>query len=357
MMKLFGFALWTAIAGFTLWLLVVGKALILPLIVAVVFWYLIATLTKAYGHVGTWGYRVPGWLARTLAVATFVALLAFLIDLTLANIEKVVEAAPVYQANLERLFGKTVAFIGIAELPTADEIRSRIDLAGLVANLASGMASFAGNVGIILVYLVFLVVEQKGFSAKLDALAGPDPARIARVRGIIRRINTDIRTYLWVKTLLSAVTGLISWIVMKAVGLDLAEFWAVLIFLLNFIPTIGSILGLVFPALLALAQFEDPLVPFVILTTLLGLTQIVTGNVIEPRMMGRTLKLSPLVILVSLAAWGSLWGVIGMFLSVPITVIAMIICAQFPQTRPVAILLSDDGNIAHLDDGTTRGDQ
>lgn len=356
-MRLLGFALWAAVAGFTLWLLVVGKALILPLVVAVVFWYLIATLTKAYGHVGTWGYRVPGWLALTLAVATFIALLAFLVDLTLANIEKVVDAAPAYQANLESLFGNAVAFIGVEELPTAEEIRNRIDLAGLVAGLASGMANFAGNVGIILVYLAFLLVEQKGFAAKVDALAGPDPARIDRVRGIIGRINTYIRTYLWVKTLLSAVTGLVSWIAMKAIGLDLAEFWAVLIFLLNFIPTIGSILGIVFPALLTLAQFEDPLVPFVVVTVLLGLTQIVTGNVVEPKIMGRTLKLSPLVILVSLAVWGSLWGVIGMFLSVPITVIAMIIFAQFQETRSVAILLSDDGDIAHLENDSARGGQ
>ena len=354
-MRLLGFALWTAIAGFTLWLLVVGKALFLPFVVAVVFWYLIATLTKACGHLGTWGFRVPGWLALAFAIAAFVAVLAFLVDLTLANVERVVEAAPVYQANLERLFVDAVAFAGIGEMPTAEELRQRVDLGGLVADLASAVAGFAGDVGIVLVYLAFLLVEQKRFAPKLEALAGPDPARIARIRAVIGRINTDIRTYLWVKTLLSALTGLVSWIVMKAVGLDLAEFWAVLIFLLNFIPTVGSILGLVFPALLTLAQFEEPLAPFVVVTALLGLTQVVTGNVVEPRMMGRSLKLSPLVILVSLAVWGSLWGVIGMFLSVPITVIAMIVFAQFPRTRPVAILLSDDGSIAHLEDGPTGG--
>ncbi len=353
-MRLPGLALWAAIAGFTLWLLVVGKALILPIVVAVVFWYLVATLTRAYGRMGV---RVPGWLALTLAVATFGMLFAFLVDLTLANIEKVVEAAPAYQVNLERLFASAVAFIGIAELPTAEEIGNRIDLAGLVGNLAGGLANFVGDVGIILVYLAFLLVEQKGFAAKLDALTGPDPLRIARVRRIVERINADVRTYLWVKTALSAATGLVSWVVMKAIGLDLAEFWAVLIFLLNFIPTIGSILGIVCPALLTLAQFEDPLVPFIVVTAFLGLTQIVTGNIIEPRMMGRTLKLSPLVILVSLALWGTLWGVVGMFLSVPITVIAMIILAQFPRTRAVAILLSDDGSIAHLESDEDEKEQ
>ncbi len=344
--------LWAAVAGFSLWLVVEGRALILPFVVAVVLWYLIATLRQVYARVRA----CPGWLTLILAVATVVVLIAVLVDLTLANANAVVDAAPVYQANLVQHFGNVAAFFGIAELPTIGEIRNRVDLAGLVTSLASGMATFVGNVGIVLVYLAFLLVEQGHAASKLDALLDGHAGRIARVRHVVSRINADIRTYLWVKTLLSVVTGAVSWLVMKAVGLDLAEFWAVLIFFLNFIPTIGSILGIVFPALLTLAQFAEPLVPFVMVTALLGVTQIVTGNVVEPRMMGRTLKLSPLVILLALALWGSLWGVIGMFLSVPITVIALIIFAQFRQTRPIAILLSDDGNIAHLEDDNHEGE-
>ncbi|MCY4608429.1 MAG: AI-2E family transporter [bacterium] len=344
--------LWAAVAGFSLWLVVEGRALILPFVVAVVLWYLIATLRQVYARVRA----CPGWLTLILAVATVIAFIAVLVDLTLANVNAVVDAAPLYQANLVLHFGNAAAFFGIAELPTIGEIRNRVDLAGLVTSLASGMATFVGNVGIVLVYLAFLLVEQGHAASKLDALLDGNAGRITRVRQVIARINSDIRTYLWVKTLLSVVTGAVSWIVMKAVGLDLAEFWAVLIFFLNFIPTIGSILGFVFPALLTLAQFSEPLAPFVMVTALLGATQIVTGNVIEPRMMGRTLKLSPLVILLALALWGSLWGIIGMFLSVPITVMALIIFAQFRQTRPIAILLSDDGNIAHLENDNGEGE-
>ncbi|MBN35712.1 MAG: permease [Rhodospirillaceae bacterium] len=348
-MNLLSFSLYAAIAGFTLYILVVGKALILPFAVAVVFWYLIATLARTYSRMGAWGFRIPGWLAMTLACLTFFAVLSAFVDLTRDNIEQVVAAAPVYQANLERLLNDVVALLGIEKVPTIEQLRDQINLGSIAGQLASGVASFAGNVGIILVYAIFLLIEQKGFSAKLDALVGSDPDRRKRVHRTLDRINTDIRTYLWVKTLLSIATGGISYFVMIAVGVDLAEFWAVLIFLLNFIPTIGSILGIVFPALLTLVQFEDPITPFIIVTTLLGATQIVTGNVVEPKMMGRSLSLSPLVILISLALWGSIWGVIGMFLSVPIIVIAMIIFAQFKATRPVAILLSSDGNVSHLE--------
>ncbi|MBC6440121.1 MAG: AI-2E family transporter [Rhodospirillales bacterium] len=354
-MNLLSFTLYTAIAGLTLYLLIVGRALILPFVVALVFWYLIATLARIYGQLGTWGYRVPGWMGMTLAILTFVAVLAAFVDLTRSNINDVVGAAPLYQANLERVFRELIAFLGVNRLPSVEQLREQIDLGNIAGQLASGVAGFAGNVGIILVYVIFLLVEQKGFGAKIDALVGGDPARVARVRRILDRINADVRTYIRVKTLMSAATGGISYLVMIAVGVDLAEFWAVLIFLLNFIPTIGSILGIVFPALLTLVQFADPWVPFIVVSSLLGATQIVTGNVVEPRMMGRSLSISPVVIVISLALWGSIWGVIGMFLSVPITVIAMIVMAQFEATRPVAILLSADGNVSHLEDDGGEG--
>ena len=132
--------------------------------------------------------------------------------------------------------------------------------------------------------------------------------------------------------------------VLVAVGLDLAGFWAFVIFLLAYIPTIGSLLGVIFPALMALLQFGG-ISEFLIIAVGLGAAQLVIGNVLEPRMMGRSLNLSSLVVIVSLAVWGSLWGVTGMFLSVPITVVLMIILAQFKQTRPIAILLSANGKV------------
>ena len=357
-MKLASFALYAAIAGFSFYLLIVGRALILPFVVAVVFWYLIWTLARSWGRLRLGGRHLPGKLALALALATFAALLAAFVDLTLGNIERVVAAAPVYQDNLEARLGEAAALLGLRELPTAEEIGRQVDLGSLAGELAAGIATLAGNVGIILVYTIFLLLEQKGFTAKMEALTGHDRHKLARLRRTLARINADVQTYIRVKTLLSLATGAVSYAVMAAVGLDLAAFWAVLIALLNYIPTIGSILGIVFPALLALVQFPEPLFPFLVVTALLGVTQVVTGNVLEPRMMGRSLAISPLVILISLALWGSVWGVIGMFLSVPITVIAMIVMAQFQTTRPLAILLSSHGSVAHLEDdsGQAQGE-
>ncbi len=131
---------------------------------------------------------------------------------------------------------------------------------------------------------------------------------------------------------------------MKIVGLDFAEFWALLIFFLNYIPNIGAIVATAFPSLLALIQFQNWL-PFIIITSALTTIQFIVGNLIEPRYLGKSLNLSPLVMLIALAVWGAIWGVIGMFLAVPITVMMIIIFAHFEKTRGLAILLSQDGLI------------
>jgi hypothetical protein len=161
-------------------------------------------------------------------------------------------------------------------------------------------------------------------------------------RRILDRIGAEIQTYVWLKTLISAATAAACYVVMKVAGLDLAEFWALLIFALNFIPYIGSWLGVIFPAFLALVQFESPAS---ILMIVVGLTliQFTGGSIVEPRLMGTGLNVSPVFMLLSLALWGAIWGVIGMLLAVPIMVVFMIVCSHVSATRPIAILLSADG--------------
>jgi AI-2 transport protein TqsA len=146
------------------------------------------------------------------------------------------------------------------------------------------------------------------------------------------------------KTFVSAVVAIASWIIIRLIGIDFAEFWAVLIFIFNFIPYVGSFVAVLLPVLLTLVQFGAP-GPF--LVALVGLTgvQMVVGNFVEPRLMGNSLNLSPIVILLSLAAWSALWGVVGAFLCVPITVVMLIVFSEFEATRPLAILLSQDGRI------------
>ena len=140
------------------------------------------------------------------------------------------------------------------------------------------------------------------------------------------------------------MTGILSYGFLLVVGVDFAGVWGLLIFLLNFIPTVGSIIATIFPALIALAQSDGYTLFFLVLIGI-GAFQICIGNILEPRMMGSSFNLSPIVILLNLALWGNIWGIPGMFLCVPFLIIVTIVLSHFPQTRPVAIMLSADGRL------------
>ena len=134
------------------------------------------------------------------------------------------------------------------------------------------------------------------------------------------------------------------WAILLFIGVDAPVFWAFLIFVLNFIPTIGSLIATLFPAIFALLQFGE-FTPGILVLAIVGTIQLIVGNFIEPRVMGNSLNISPLVVFLTLAIWGVIWGITGMLLSVPITVILIIVMSEFPSTQPLAILLSQKGSI------------
>jgi len=326
-------------------ILVLGKDILVPLAVAVIIWYLINALAEGIGNIPEIGPRLPGWLNMTLALAVISLMLALFGRMASQNISEVTQAAPGYQENLRALIRDASSLVGVKDPINLEEMLRQISIADAVPQVASAVSSLVGQAGLILVYTLFLLFEQHRFSAKLHALF-PDPERERWVRGLLGRIQVDIKAYVWIKTLTSLLTGAISYGVLAIVGVDYAPFWAVVIFLLNFIPTIGSLLGVTFPALLALVQFTTP-IPALVVVSVLGGVQFAIGNILEPRLMGRSLNLSPLVVILSLVVWGNIWGVVGMFLCVPLTGIIMIVMSYIPATRPIAILLSSDGQIRH----------
>ena len=337
--RLFAFGVTFGIAALMTYVLVTGRDLLIPFAIAVMIWYVIIALSRLIEV----QLSAPSWLSLSASIIFFVVVLGLIVELISGNITAVRDAAPTYQANLEKLVESAMSLSGLTELPTIANIVEQVDVRALIGGVAGAVAKVAGNTGLIVIYVIFLLAEQRTFPRKIAALF-PEAGRRKEVQLILSDIQKRTQTYIAVKTLLSLVTAVISYVVLVAVGLDLAGFWAFVIFLLAYIPTIGSLLGVIFPALMALLQFGG-ISEFLIIAVGLGAAQLVIGNVLEPRMMGRSLNLSSLVVIVSLAVWGSLWGVTGMFLSVPITVVLMIILAQFKQTRPIAILLSANGKV------------
>jgi predicted PurR-regulated permease PerM len=156
----------------------------------------------------------------------------------------------------------------------------------------------------------------------------------------LKKIDHSIGNYLALKIL----TGVLSFVTLSIIGVDAPFFWAFLIFALNYIPTIGSLIATVFPALFAVLQFGE-FTPGILVLIIVGAIQFVVGNLVEPKIMGNSLNISTLVVFLTLAIWGVIWGISGMLLSVPMTVIMIIIMSEIPGTRPLAILLSQKGTL------------
>ena len=340
--RLLSFSVSFGLAALILYVLATGRDLLVPLAIAIIIWYLINALATAVGRLRLGEWSPPGWLRLTASVVAVILVLVGMAELISGNLAAVTEAAPRYQVNIERLINRVAGLLGVAPPTSVVDLFQDIDVQGVILSFAATAAAVAGNAGIIFIYIAFLLLEQRAFEAKFAAIL-PDAERQKRVREVLAHMQSDIQTYLWIKTLMSLLTGATGYVLLILVGVDFAAFWAFVIFLLNYIPTIGSILAVVFPALLALVQF-DTLGPFIAVAGGLGLLQFLIGNVLDPRLMGRSLNISPLVVILSLVLWGSVWGVAGMFLCVPITVILMIIAAQLPQTRWIAIALSGDGH-------------
>lgn len=325
-------------------ILIFGSRFLIPLAIAVILWLLINAIGRAYGKVGIGRFRLPPALCRLLAVLTMLYFGWLIVSISASNIAQVRAAAPVYQANLTQLVSQALGYVGVERTPTVTEVVARFDLVGLLGSLTAGLGSLVGSAGLVMLYVAFLMLEQSSFQRKLDALFA-DPVRTASLRQSLIEIERRIESYLWIKTLVSLLTAVLCYAVLATVGVDFASFWALLIFLFNFIPNIGSLFAVLLPTVLTLLQFGD-LGVFLLVLASLSVIQAVIGNLVEPRLMGRTLNLSPLVIILSLTLWGSIWGVAGMFLCVPLTALLAIVLSKFEPTRPVAILLSSDGRLA-----------
>jgi predicted PurR-regulated permease PerM len=205
--------------------------------------------------------------------------------------------------------------------------------------------AITGNSVTIFLYTVFMLLERGRIFKKINLL-NADPSKRQAVNETIADIASLVRQYITVKTVANLVVAAISYMIMTFVGVDFAGFWALLIFAFNFIPIVGAISAISLPVILLLIQPEGGGVQkaLLALALLVGAEQTMS-SAIEPRLIGKSLNLSPLVILLSLAVWGSILGFAGLLLAVPITVTIMIILTQFESTRPIAILLSDAGEI------------
>lgn len=243
--------------------------------------------------------------------------------------------------RLDQIIHDASQLFGVDTAPTASELIGQLDIRSYLAVFARQAQGVVTGSIFVLIYLAFLLASQSGFRRKL---VGMFPDRTARGEAleVFQRVRGGVEGYLWVQTVTGAMICAAAWALMRAVGLQNAEFWTFVIFIVCFIPVIGGAVAGLVPPLFALVQFETYWQAAVLLV---GLQTIlfISGNLIQPRMQGENQNIDPVVVLLALAFWGKVWGVVGMFLSTPLAVMAMAILAEFKGSRWMAILLSGDG--------------
>lgn len=240
-----------------------------------------------------------------------------------------------------KLNDMTLDIIEVLQIPPESLPRiSWMDILGrYLRNISEIVFTLSSKFLLTLIFLMFMLLEAPFLDKKIDNAFSNMQA--TRIKNILSKISTQISRYLGTLTLISLLTGVCVWAVLELIGVELATGWGVLTFLLNFIPTVGSIIATIPPVLMSVLQFSPNYVKPVMTLLSLGVIQIVIGNLLTPKLIGDRLGLSPVFILFSLLLWGMIWGIPGALLSVPIASILKIVCENFSSLKPIAVLMGN----------------
>ncbi len=281
----------------------------------------------------------PNWLVLIIVFLLIVIIIAAVGVLIGSSIQGFSSNLPAYQEKLSTLAEKSLNFATKLGVKLPEEKLLKIFNPGvLVQYIATSLKSF-GNVMsssfFVILFVIFVLLEASTFSKKLVYIARrPDTV------SYFETFFTNVTRYMALKTILSLATGLSASLLLLILGVDFAVLWGLAAFLLNFIPTIGSLIAAIPPLLIALIQFG--IGKTIIVAIGYAVINVIIGNVVEPRAMGKKLGLSTLVVFMSLIFWGWVFGPVGMFLSVPLTMVVKIALDSQEETRWIAVLLSDD---------------
>lgn len=324
-----------------LFLLVQARFMLISLATAIILFSLTSAVIDFIGRQRLGPFRVPDFVASIAALVFIAATLMTASGFLLAQVNTVLVTTLSFAEQVPAAVASLFGFMG--EGPEAAIVNALQSInVSSYARAAAGRASDVTQAAVLVILFVgFLFAERIWFDIKLVNLIG-DPQRAARISKIISSIIWRVNYYLFVKTIVSALTGLMTYVLAVMFEIELAVAIGLITFVLNFLPNVGSIIATGMVALIAHIELHDPTTT-IIIVSIAGAIQFINGNIIDPMLMGRALRLSSFGIILSLAFWAAVWGVPGMFLSVPIMVMLLVVCSHVPALRPVAILLSREG--------------
>lgn len=320
-----------------------AHTVVIPLMIAWLLSYICGPVVNWQVH-----KKVPLGIA-VLAVLVLVVFVCYLGGVFLGGrVRDVLAQSPIYIQQLNVIYQDVVSGLDLPQDFLADIDWTRQlgpKVAAASVTLAGFMGNFLGKLTLVLIFLVFMLLGKPYFQYKVAAAFPADRATI--FTEMTASISKQIGQYLVVKVAISATTGVLVWLALTLLNVEFALTWGALAFFLNFIPSIGSIIASIPPILLAIVQYypSSPeasgswmLIPILTAVVLL-LIQMTMGNVIEPKILGDSLNLSPVVILLSLIFFGWMWGMVGALLSVPIAAAIKIVCENIAALKPISILM------------------
>ncbi|MHC5114529.1 MAG: AI-2E family transporter [Planctomycetota bacterium] len=298
------------------------RPVMLPLVLAVLFTLTLTALVDLQMHY----LRLPRWLALLLTILAGMAFAGLLYTLVSASVTQLAGSAEGYQEKLKQMFDRFESILPIDPEIVVDPLSFVPDgtIQGVALSTTRSIMDILSQGLLVMIFVLFLLLGKE-----------PPPKR-----GVRWEIELKVKRYLGTKMLTSTITGILVGLTLWLLGIDLALVFGLFAFLLNFIPSLGSIIATLLPLPVVLVSPDISLTTAILAIAIPGAIQFSIGNLIEPKIMGHSLDLHPIVVLMSLIIWGMIWGVIGMILAAPITAVLKIMFERIEITRPVADLMA-----------------
>lgn len=319
-----------------------GRALFIPFIVAIFLTILLNPLLKLFDK-----WHIPRMFSILITLTITVIVILFISEIFLSSIGAFTEGYRTYGSRFDALLKNFVLQLGISpevlsgerrliDDPRAAELFGSFSLSGFIGSIVAAVNNLFSKLILMFLFLIFLLLGRNQLMIKSENIFSSETHK--KLIGIVENISIQTQKYLLIKTLVSMITGILVVVILMLFGVEFPLVWGLLTFLFNFIPNIGSMVATLLPLLFATIQFESWTL-IIWLGICLIMTHFIIGNLLEPKLMGGTVNLSPVVILFSLIFWSFILGYMGMFLAIPLTVIVKIIFENIDELRPLGLMM------------------
>lgn len=322
-------------------LLKVAGPVIKPVVVSVLLSFVFLPVIKKLNAI-----HIPWWICIVIVYVLFLAVCFGVTNILISGITTIINSLPRYEEKLRHIYNLLVRDLNIPfdnDTSISFNIIDMFNVKDLLGKYALSVTnvvySFSKSFMLVILFSVFLLAEMHFTREKIKtAFSGSSNER---VNNALHNIINDVTRYISIKFVISLATGVLVWLASVFVQMDFSLVWGFLTFIMNFIPTFGSIISCALTILFSIISFYPLPFPIIFISAVSIGTNFILGNIIEPRIDGKNLNLSPFVILVSLTIWGWIWGFLGMLIAVPVMVIIKIICENISYLKPIAILLGN----------------